>query len=71
MQGILFAQVVNFPILKVTNIAIFAAKVPFFKKRIWICLPSQFSVSVCNGHKSRKLTVREGNNRENTWNLLI
>ena len=48
-QGILFAQVVNYLILKVKDIC---CKNFLFSFRISICAPSQFCV--CNGHKSRK-----------------
>ena len=51
-QGILFAQVVNSLILKVEDIAIFAAKISIFS-RSWIVLPTQFCV--CDSHKSCKL----------------
>ena len=52
-QGILFAEVVNFLILKVKDIAIFAAKFFIFFSRSWIGLPSQFCV--CDSHKLCKL----------------
>ena len=63
--GILFAQVVNFLILKVKNIVIFAVK--FALKKFDI--PSKFCVR--NSHKSRKLAlgkflVGQGKNKENT-----
>ena len=67
-QGIFFAQVVNALILKVKDIAIFAAKKSlFFFSRSWIGLPSQFCV--CYSHKLCKLTqgkfaVRQGKHRE-------
>ena len=48
----MLAQVVNVLILKVKDIAIVAAKNPFFSRR-WIGLPSQFCV--CNTHKLYKL----------------
>ena len=73
-QGILLAQVVNALILKVKDIAIFAAKkIPFFS-RSWIGLPSQFCV--CNSYKLCKLAqgksaVGQGKHRENTGNLKI
>ena len=65
-QGILFAQGVNSLILKVKNIAIFAAIICFLI-RSWICLPSQFFV--CNSHKSCRLAqgkfaVEQGKHRE-------
>ena len=47
---ILFAQVINSPILKVKDIARENIR-SFF--RSWICEPSQFCV--CNSHKSRRL----------------
>ena len=53
IQGILFAQVINSLILKVKDIAIFAAKISIFS-RSWIGLPSQFCIS--NSHKLYKLT---------------
>ena len=65
-HGILLAQVVN--ILKVKNIAIFAAKkIPFFQKLDIIGLPSQFCV--CNSHKlcnlaQGKFAVGQGKYRE-------
>ena len=63
-QGILFAQVVNSLILKVEDIAIFAAKKSIFS-RSWIGLPTQFCV--CNSHKSRKLAQENLRmDRENT-----
>ena len=73
-QGILFAQVVNSLILKVKDIAIFAAKISNFSSRSWIGLPTQFCV--CNSHKLCKLAqekfavgqgkfaVGQGENRE-------
>ena len=48
-QGILFAQVVNSLILKVKDIAIFAAKISIFS-RSWIGL-----FCLCNSHKLYKL----------------
>ena len=61
-QGIWFAQVVNSLMLKVMDIAIFAAK-----SRSWIGLPSQFCV--CNSYKLWKLAqgkfaVGQGKHRE-------
>ena len=50
---ILLAQVVNSLILKVKDIAIFAANISIFS-RSWIDLPSQFCIS--NSHKLYKLT---------------
>ena len=71
-QGILLAQVVNALILKVKDIAVFAAKKNHFFPRSWIGLPSQFCV--CNSHNLWKLAqgkfaVGQGKNRENTRNL--
>ena len=65
-QGILLAQVVNVLIIKVKDIAIVAAKSPFFS-RSWIGLPSQFCV--CTTHKLCKLAqgkfpVGQGKHRE-------
>ena len=48
----MFAQVVNSLILKVEDIAIFAAKISIFS-RSWIGLPTQ--LCICNSHKSCKL----------------
>ena len=69
--GIWFAQVVNSLILKVKDIAIFAAKISIFSPRSWLGLPSQFCI--CNSHKLCKLAqgkfaVRQGKHRkfENT-----
>ena len=72
-QGILFAQVVNSLILKVKDIAIFAAKISIFFQS-WIGLPTQFCV--CNSHKLCKLAqgrcaVRQRKQREYTGNLKI
>ena len=65
-QEILLAHIVNALILKVKDIAIFAAKNPFFS-RSWIGLPSQFCV--CNSHELSKLAqgkfaVGQGKHRE-------
>ena len=73
-QGILLAQVVNALILKVKDIAIFAAKKSHFFPRSWIGLPSQFCV--CNSHKlgrlsQGKLAVGQEKHRENTGNWKI
>ena len=73
-QGILLAQVVNALILKVKDIAIFAAKKKCFFSRGWIGLPSQFCI--CNSYKLGKLSqgkfaVGQGKHRENTGNLKI
>ena len=54
-QGVLFAQVVNSLILKVKDIAIFAAKISNFFSRSWIGLSSQFCV--CNSHKLCNLVI--------------
>ena len=66
-QGILFPQVVNSLILKVKDIAIFAAKISKKKSISWISLPIQFFV--CNSHKLFKLAqgkfvVGQGKHRE-------
>ena len=68
-QGILLAQVVNALILKVKDIAIFAAKKINFFSRSWIGLPSQFCVCNTNSHKLCKLAqgkfaVGQGKHRE-------
>ena len=73
-QGILFGQVVNTLILKVKDIAMFAAETSIFFSRSWRGLPTQFCV--CNSHKLCKLAqgkvaVGQGKNRENTGNLKI
>ena len=56
-QGIWFVQFVNFLILNVKDISIFAAKwfpkISIFFFLIWISLPRQ--LYVCNSHKGRKL----------------
>ena len=66
-QGILFAQVVNSLILKVWDIAIFAAEISIFFPRSWIGLPSHFCI--CNSYKLCKLAqgkfaVGQGKHRE-------
>ena len=70
----MLAQVVNALILKVKDIAIFAAnKILFFPPRSWIGLPSQFCV--CDSHKLCKLAQGKFEVRlrwvENTGNLKI
>ena len=71
-QGIWFAQVVNFLILKVKDILIFAVKISNFFWS-WISLPSR-QFCVCNSQKSCKLAqgkfaIGQGKNNENTGNL--
>ena len=65
-QGIWFAQVLNYLILKVKDFSMFAAKISNFFLS-WISRPSQFCVSKNN--KSRKLAqgksvVGQGKHRE-------
>ena len=62
-QGILLAQVVNVLILKVKDIAIVAAKYPFFS-RSWIGLPSYVNYVNLQRENLRS-------DRENTGNLKI
>ena len=62
-QWIYFAHVVNALILKVKDIAIFAATKNLFFSRSWIGLPSQFCV--CNSQNYVNW------HRENTGNLKI
>ena len=68
-QGICFAQVVNFLILKVKDISIFDTKIS--KK---ISKLDKSAKCLCNSHKSRKLAQGkfangQRKNRENTENL--
>ena len=54
-QGILFAQVVNSLILKVRDIAIFAAKISIFFQKLDESAESCVAFCGCNSHKLCKL----------------